>query len=108
MIKTILLLFYTVSAQNLFTQQPLAESSSDQYPPDIYEEYNSPLNDGVWKIYRRKADDWLFLQPIQAQHEYTLMFIHGLDSSSFQIMEEEFLPYKDKYLVPKNTKVVLP
>ena len=78
-----------------------------EYPKSQFSEINHQDNDGTWKIYRRKSDDWLFLEPNATSHEYSLIFIHGLGGSSFQMLEE-FLPYNETKLVPKNTRVILP
>lgn len=65
-----------------------------------------------WNVYKHRndgyKDNWLYLEPKpEIGHEYTLIFFHGLWRSSQDFLPY-FVPYDENYLVPKNTKVVLP
>jgi hypothetical protein len=66
-----------------------------------------------WDIFEDRQDggdknDWLYLEPKPEHgHDYTLIFIHGLFASSSWSLKH-FVPYDENYLVPKNTKVILP
>ena len=65
------------------------------YPKSEFEVVkNYTGDDGVWTIFRRKKDDWLFLEPKEENggHEFSMIFIHGLTQTSWWSLSE-FLPY---------------
>jgi predicted esterase len=67
-----------------------------------------PGSDCKYKVTKNNDTNYIFMEPVQEKHKYSLIFLHGLGDSAMGFYDVFDDPENEYNLVPPSCKIILP